>query len=174
MCYMNIHEHTRTALRCRLNSADKSFTPEYWHHALASPHVWCRARKITEGSPLWRDLTKVISNLYYRSWNWHVPARNRTQTSRGWGEHSSKELLEQPIINYLEHLDEPLQYFIYLVKQPFAWQVLLSLSYVPSFQNSLQHSEDLTIWKNVLQIGLTQVDISKHNVSFRRYWAEFK
>jgi hypothetical protein len=59
------------------------------------------------------------------------------------------------------------QYCIYLVKQLFPWQVSLSLSYVSSFRNYLQHSDDLTIWKIFLQIRLTQVGITKNNVSFR-------
>ncbi len=61
--YINIHEHTWAALGCGPNSTRKSFNPEYWHQALASPRIRCQARQITTGSPLWRDLTKVISIL---------------------------------------------------------------------------------------------------------------
>ncbi len=58
--YMNIHEHTWAALGCRLNST------EYWYQTLASPHIHCQARQITSGSPLWRDMTKVILHLNWR------------------------------------------------------------------------------------------------------------
>jgi hypothetical protein len=64
-----IHDHTWTALGCRLKSTCKSFNPDYWHQALASVNFQWQARQITSGSPLCRDLTKVISILYYRSWD---------------------------------------------------------------------------------------------------------
>ncbi len=41
--YMNAH----AALGCRLNSTCKSFNPEYWHQALARPHILCQAKQIT-------------------------------------------------------------------------------------------------------------------------------
>jgi hypothetical protein len=82
---------------CRPNSTCKSFDPEYRHQALALANqpVQCQARQITSGSPLWRDLTKVISNLYYKTQDCHVPAGNRTCGGRQSGKHSSKELFEQ-------------------------------------------------------------------------------
>ncbi len=61
--YMNIHEHTWAALRCRPNSTCKWFNPKYWHQALASLRIHGQARQITSGSPLQRDLTMVISIL---------------------------------------------------------------------------------------------------------------
>ncbi len=93
MCYKDIQEHTWTALGCRSNSTCKSFSPEYWHQAIASQRIHCQARQITSESPLWRDLTKVFFILHSRSWDWHVPAGNRTRASKVGGEHSSKEPL---------------------------------------------------------------------------------
>ncbi len=71
MCYMNLPEHTLSALRCRLNSTCKSLNPEYWHQTLARPHVQCQARLIT--SSLWWDLTKSSpSSTRGPETAWHV------------------------------------------------------------------------------------------------------
>jgi hypothetical protein len=52
-------------LGCRPNGTFyKSFNPEYWHQGLVSRRVQCQTRQITLGSPLWRDLTKVIFIIY--------------------------------------------------------------------------------------------------------------
>ncbi len=51
--YMNINEHTWAAPGCRPKSTCKSFNPEHWHQALASPRIHYQARQITTGSPLW-------------------------------------------------------------------------------------------------------------------------
>ncbi len=53
-----VHEHTWPALGCIPNSTFKSFNTEYWHQALACPHVQCQARQITSGSPLWSTLPR--------------------------------------------------------------------------------------------------------------------
>jgi hypothetical protein len=53
-----VHEHTWTALGCRPICTCKSFNTEYWHQALACPHVQCQARQITSGSPLWSTLPR--------------------------------------------------------------------------------------------------------------------
>ena len=39
--------------------------------ALASPRIHCETGHIRPGSPLWRDLTKVISVLNWRYQDWH-------------------------------------------------------------------------------------------------------
>ncbi len=54
MCYMNIHEHTLSALRCRPNSTCKAsakYLPAAKTAALASPHIHCQTGQITSGSP---------------------------------------------------------------------------------------------------------------------------
>ncbi len=123
-CYVNIHEHTRTALGSRPNSTCKAFNPEYWHQALASHRFQCKARQITSGSPLWRDLTKIISILDWRSWDRHVSAGKWTWAIAVGGVHSSKELFEQRINMYSVHLLE-------LTTAPFLlWGQKLSHSYI--------------------------------------------
>ncbi len=52
---------------------------------------------------IWRDLTKVIFILYYRSQDWHVPAGNITRVSMVGGEHSRKEPFEQLVNPFSEH-----------------------------------------------------------------------
>ncbi len=52
------------------------------------------------GSPLWRDLIKVISILNWRFQNWHALAGNRSRASAVGGEHSRKELLEQLVKHF--------------------------------------------------------------------------
>jgi hypothetical protein len=49
-------------------------------------------------------LDKVISIINYRSRDWHDSAGNQTRVSAVGGEHSSKELFEQRVNNYSEHL----------------------------------------------------------------------
>jgi hypothetical protein len=54
-------------------------------------------------SPLWRDLTKVVSNSIATR-DSHVPTGNRIRASAVGGEDSSKKLFEQPVNSYSEHL----------------------------------------------------------------------
>ncbi len=89
--YMNTHEHTWTAPGCGLNSTCKASANN--QPAAKKSGTWkslrshCRAGQITSRSPLWRDLTKVISILNLRSQDWHVPTGNRTRASTVRGEH---------------------------------------------------------------------------------------
>ncbi len=94
MCYMNILEHTWTALGRWPNSTCKVDGLLPGRH-LASPSV--------SGSPLQRELTRhLYPNL--RSQDWDVPARNWTWASREGSEHSRKEPSRQHVNCYLEHL----------------------------------------------------------------------
>ncbi len=106
MCSMNIHEHIQTALGCWPNSAGKAFNPGYFISTFASQRFQCQARQITSGSPLWRDWTKIISILDWRSWDRHVSAGKWTWAIAVRGVHSSKELFEQRINRYSVHLLE--------------------------------------------------------------------
>jgi hypothetical protein len=96
MCYMNIHEHTWTALGSRPNSTCKASgnikkcqLPR--HQALANPHINYLAGQITSGSPLWRG--------------WHVSVGNQTRASTVGGVHSRKEPFKQLVNSCLEHLN---------------------------------------------------------------------
>jgi hypothetical protein len=104
LCYMNIHEHTWTAVGCRPNSTCKASAKHLQAaktSALASPRIHCQTGR--SGSPLWKDLTKVISILNWAE-DWHVPAGNRTRASTVGGEHSRIEPFEQLVDSYSEHL----------------------------------------------------------------------
>ncbi len=66
-----LHEDTWTALGCRPNTTCKASAkhmPAAKTSAFASLRIHCQIGQITSGSPLWRDLTKVISILNQRSW----------------------------------------------------------------------------------------------------------
>jgi hypothetical protein len=80
---MNIHEHTWAALGCWPNSTGKPERSRRGHH-------------------YGETLTKVISILNLRSWDWHASAGNQTWAIGG--EHCSKELFEKHINNNLEHV----------------------------------------------------------------------
>ncbi len=91
MCSMNIHEHIRTALGSRPNSVQPWRS---WHQAFASQRFQCKARQTTSGSPLlWRDLTKIISILDWRSWDRHVSAGKWTWAIAVGGMHSNSVLI---------------------------------------------------------------------------------
>ncbi len=80
MCYMSIQENTWTAVGCRPNSTFKvSAKTLPAAKTSSSPRIHCQAGHIMLGSPLWRDLTKVISILNSRFQDWHVLAGNETQ-----------------------------------------------------------------------------------------------
>ncbi len=102
--YMIIHEHTWAALGCRLNSACKSFNPEYWHQALASPHSL--SRKV--------DHVGVTTMKRLDQGHFHPKLDPETDMSQPeiesgppkklGGEHSIKETFEQLVKSYSEHL----------------------------------------------------------------------
>ncbi len=104
-----VHEHEQwthmTALGCGPNSTRKSFNPEYWRQTLASSCIHCQARRITLGSPLWRDLTKGLRSVG--------------------GERSSKDLFKQPVNKYSEFLHmSPRQFYclwIFLPLFVYSW-----------------------------------------------------
>ncbi len=90
-----IHEHTVTALGCRPNSTCKvDGLMLSW--CLASPRVLNPVGITTMK-------TKVISILKYRSQDWRVSAANQTRASTVGGE-ARKELFEQLVNSYSEHL----------------------------------------------------------------------
>jgi hypothetical protein len=87
------------------------YTPLHMDLSGCRPNSPCKARgsfpssclckfvcfRITSGSPLQRDLTRVISILIKRSQDWHVPARDLTRVSCVGSEHSRKEPSRQLI-----------------------------------------------------------------------------
>jgi hypothetical protein len=90
MCYMNIHEHTWTAPGCRLNSTGKELAkhlPAAKTSALACLWIHCQTGQITSGSPLWRDLTKVI---YILTRGLRTDMHCKGKTPKIWNKYSQK------------------------------------------------------------------------------------
>ncbi len=134
-CYMNIHEHTWTALGCGLNSTWKTSAkhlPAAKTSALASRHINCQTGQITSGSLLWRDLTKVIFILR-RSQDWHVPAAKPTWASTVGGKHSWKDPFKWLVNSYSEHLyiftkqKSTVEFLLYFMKANYHTSLVLNL-----------------------------------------------
>ncbi len=107
---MWLHEHTWTHMSCtsmyRLKSTCKLINPEYWHQALASPHIHCQACNT--------DHVRVTTLERLDQGHLHpkleVPRlaclsrELKYRASEVGGKHSSKELFEQLVNSYSEHL----------------------------------------------------------------------
>ncbi len=85
--YMN-SEHTWAALGW-IALANRS------NRNIDTRHLQVRIFTVKQDGSHRGHMTKVISIRYYRSWDWHVQAGNRTRASAVDGECSSKEVLEQ-------------------------------------------------------------------------------
>ncbi len=69
-------------------------------------------------------LDKKLPNL--KSQDWPVLAGNRTLASAEGGEHSSKDLFEQPVYNYSEHLPRHYLFLFAFSQQKFNLQIYMS------------------------------------------------